>query len=635
MRVLILLLMVFFACSVCASAAANPFEGGVLISDQVFESDAMLQGEMVRRVGGEPERLRVVLKLSDYPVRAGRPFSIRVLLLSESFETRADPAKLFYSSDERLLEGAELFTLGLLGENGGFRVPSPPAQFEAYRGVASQVNDARRFPASMGRPTRVESLLAGLQAVEPGYEAVAGTPGLFTRRLEPASLSALGVAEQKELEQRYFDFEGSYDRLELPVYWQSHRVAGFAIEIPLEVKSLQDPIYLLLGPLQVGRGGVSVATRSQGSRYFKPLALRIMPSELRPYLPPAAEPKPAPAKVSMFRADPAGTGVFEGPPLEKLMQKGWKFKTGEGISASAAITKGSVYVSSQDGYLYALDKAGGRERWKLHIGGQNNSSPAVAESLVYAGSETGVLHAVDAESGRTRWELRTGGAIASSPLVAQGRVYVGSQDGYLYALDALTGRQGWRFKTDAGIRSSPVYAAGRIYFGSEDGNLYAVSAENGEHLWHFQTAGYVDSSPAVAGNLVYVGSIDTHLYALDALTGRERWRVRLGDWVESSPVVAEGMVFVGCEDGFLYAIDAASGDRLWSVRVGRAVRGAPSVSGGIVYVGSEEGRLLALAADSGERLWSFETGSWIRSAPVVENRVAYFGTGDGYFYALQ
>ncbi len=634
MRYLYLLVLIFLP--VLAAAQDSPFDRGVLVAETILSSHRVLTGKTVRPVVGEKERVRLQLRLESYPPRVGHPLRLTLLLMSEDFDPEARPGKLFYSSEERLLEGGEDFSLSLISARGQLRIPASARQFESFRGVVSEVNDPRRFVRLLGRDLGADSLLLAMHAVEgSSYHRLDGGSGAALADLGSYGLDAAQSDPfLSELEERFFRFEDDFDRLSLPIYWQSSKVAGYALEIPLEIRNLEDPLYLVLGPLRVGRGGVSVSSRSQGARYFPPMALRVVPSELKPYspkLPPAPE-KP---RVSMFRGDAAGTGISPGPPLTDLLQQGWRFKTGAGIGASAALVQDRVLVSSQDGFLYALDKHSGRQLWKTEIGGQNNSTPAVSGEMVFVGSESGNLSALDINTGLTLWHLSTGGPILSSPLVTGGRVYVGSEDGYLYALDAESGNQGWRFKTGGAVKSSPVYADGKIYFGSEDGNLYALSAADGSYLWRLKTQGYVDSSPVVAGAMVYVGSIDNHIYAIDASTGREQWRLRLGDWVESSPVVAEGILYVGCEDGHLYAVDALSGNRLWTAEAGGGVRGAPSVSGSVVYVGTEDGRLLALDRRTGEQRWTFSTDAWIRSAPVVENRVAYFGSGDGYFYALR
>lgn len=94
----------------------------------------------------------------------------------------------------------------------------------------------------------------------------------------------------------------------------------------------------------------------------------------------------------MFRHDAAHTGatgeVVE-PPLELL----WKYKTGDWVYNSPAVSGGVVYVGSSDGYVYALDASTGSLKWKYETGGEIYSSPAVSSGVVYAGSKDGYVYA--------------------------------------------------------------------------------------------------------------------------------------------------------------------------------------------------------------------------------------------------
>jgi outer membrane protein assembly factor BamB len=65
-----------------------------------------------------------------------------------------------------------------------------------------------------------------------------------------------------------------------------------------------------------------------------------------------------------------------------------------------------------------------------------NSGLAVSGGTLYAGSEDGYLHAINVGTGKHRWRYRTGGAVRSQILVAGGLVYFGSLDGSVYAVRA-------------------------------------------------------------------------------------------------------------------------------------------------------------------------------------------------------
>ena len=345
-------------------------------------------------------------------------------------------------------------------------------------------------------------------------------------------------------------------------------------------------------------------------------------------------PTPSGVQWPMFRQGVEHSGVVPGPfnlPLEKR----WEFATGGAINMSSpAVAGGTAYIGSQDGKLYAVDIATGRQKWAFNAGGRIESSPAVAQGAVYFGAHNGKVYAVDAVRGDKLWEFATGDNVESSPTVIDGVVYIGSDDRRLYALDAATGRQKWAFQGERRFFSSPAVVAGMVFVGSDDSKLYALDVPTGAKRWEFLTGWGVGSSPTVARGTVYVGSLDNKVYALDAQTGVKRLEFATGGVVLSSPAVLGAAVYVGSLDGKVYALDGTNGQRLWAFQTGGSVTSSPAVVPGVVFIGSDDGKLYALEATTGRQLWSFATGAKVLSSPAIANGLAFVGSGDGKLYAF-
>jgi len=67
------------------------------------------------------------------------------------------------------------------------------------------------------------------------------------------------------------------------------------------------------------------------------------------------------------------------------------------------------------------------------IAGRTLSPPAVSESRLYVTSNRGDLFALDRTSGEELWSLNVGSPIISQPALAEGKVFLGTSDGILYA----------------------------------------------------------------------------------------------------------------------------------------------------------------------------------------------------------
>src|SRR5206468_331086 len=109
----------------------------------------------------------------------------------------------------------------------------------------------------------------------------------------------------------------------------------------------------------------------------------------------------APAQ-SMFRGNPAHTGVYPGTAPRQFHRIKWKFATGgerrfEAKGIHGLQPKNQTIVDQFDVFL---------------------SSPVVIQETVYFCSGDGNLHAVDANSGELRWKFQTSDVVHSSPAYA-------------------------------------------------------------------------------------------------------------------------------------------------------------------------------------------------------------------------
>ncbi len=157
-------------------------------------------------------------------------------------------------------------------------------------------------------------------------------------------------------------------------------------------------------------------------------------------------------------------------------QPKWRFKSKRGVTCTPLIQKNSVFFTSLDSQLYALDAHAGWALWRFRMGKGSVSSPCMAENLVIFGSADGFLYCVDASNGHEIWRFQTGNQVSGSPIIYKDSVYCGSADGMLYCLEYRTGRLRWKFTTGGAITSSPIVYNDVLYVGSSDHILYALVA---------------------------------------------------------------------------------------------------------------------------------------------------------------
>lgn len=321
----------------------------------------------------------------------------------------------------------------------------------------------------------------------------------------------------------------------------------------------------------------------------------------------------------------------------------WRTSIKRGDATAAVDTDGAFVAGGST--VYRLDSEGHTD-WSTDIG-PTQSEIALDPRRVYVGSDRGTVYALDRQTGALVWKnTNVSGAVRMAPLVVGSRVIVESNDNNVYGLDAVTGTLKWLFTRPDGSLgySAPVSAAGNSVLICGEATLYRLDATTGKEIWHSNLGGKALGTAAVSGNRVYVAGDGSGLVALDLATGERLWRFRVGnekvgpDWF-GSPLVAAKTLFVSTYRYNIYALDPASGRVKWSTKLlGPALaRPALDEKRNVLYVTSGTFRdnptLTAFNARNGARLWEYKLG-YVTASPVVYDDRLYLGSTNGYFYAF-
>jgi outer membrane protein assembly factor BamB len=367
---------------------------------------------------------------------------------------------------------------------------------------------------------------------------------------------------------------------------------------------------------------------------------------------------------------------------------------GGGGSSAFANSGGNGGSSGNDG---ALD---GSLKWSFKAEGAINTSPAVScDGTIYVGSDDAFLYAINPD-GTIKWKYETGGSVVASPAISEdcSTIYVGSMDRQLYAINS-NGTLKWVIPTKTNFTSSPaigsdgtIYVAGKLQdllvmcFGElsvQVSYLYAVNP-NGFILWSVRLSGETNSNPAIANDgTIYIGTdgdteydrvnpcdkesnylpsavspnvfpANGHLYAVSP-NGVIKWDFgTLGD-VDSSPAIgSDGTIYVGSDSythaygetknvivnyspttiGYFYAITPSGTLKWWQDLYGD-VNSSPAIaSDGTIYIGSDKNDIFALNPD-GTIKWVYPTRDDVKSSPAIgDDGTLYVGSNDGSLYAL-
>jgi polyvinyl alcohol dehydrogenase (cytochrome) len=293
-----------------------------------------------------------------------------------------------------------------------------------------------------------------------------------------------------------------------------------------------------------------------------------------------------------------------------------------------ALAGGALYVGSQNGTVYALDRATGCARWTFQAASEARSGLVVspwkagdnaAKPLVFFGDLIGNVYAVDAKTGELVWrdhpDSHPSSTITAAPTLYQGHLYVAvssseeamidpryeccSFRGSVVAYEAQTGRRLWQtFMTEpaaaqgvtadgirklgpsgASIWNSPTIdeRRRRLYVGTGDNyskpptstsdSIVAMSLEDGRLVWvHQTTPGDVWNVSCVLSGHTGCPDDSGPDYDIGAAT------------ILATGSNGRDYLVAGQKSGTVLAVDPDTGTLIWKSKVGRG-----SLFGGILF----------------------------------------------------
>lgn len=422
-----------------------------------------------------------------------------------------------------------------------------------------------------------------------------------------------------------------------------------------------------------------------------------------PKAPPASTPEDPGAAAALaagegwlqFQGNAARTGATNRPAITKPRVV-WKAKVGVMSWLNTPLVLGSSLVivpssgtthnspDPQDG-VYGLDLKTGKQVFFVHTDRDANGVAALGDR-VFVTADDGNLYAIDTQSGKLAWKKRGAGKMYSNPLVIRtadkSLVVVGDSTGAVRAFDADKGAEAWKVQLSGAVRGGVSSDGVSLFAASEKGDVTALTP-NGKTVWKirgtrppFDTGPAVPlevyAAPVVVQNLLVVPfARDTYydtpaLVAYDVASGKERWRAKGGEGnfgnLRSSPAVAgDKLVFSEPYSGDIAAVRIADGGFVYRSTLGPCYFpqwASPVIVGATAYVPRFDGSVYAVQAATGKSLWEVYIGDSRNTGPgrtasggscdwevaggssiysslaLANDGTIIAGTGEGFVYAI-
>jgi polyvinyl alcohol dehydrogenase (cytochrome) len=345
-----------------------------------------------------------------------------------------------------------------------------------------------------------------------------------------------------------------------------------------------------------------------------------------------------------------------------------------------ALAGGALYIGSDDGRVFALDRATGCERWSFQAGSEVRTG-IVADSwtkgdrtsrpLLYFGDLAGSIYAVNTVDGSLAWRERAdphpSTTLTASPALHGGRLFVpvssleeGTADGKypcctfrgsVVAFDAKTGKRLWQTYLVDEPKLQTTTDEGVQHWGPSGIAIWNTPAIDAKRGVLYFTTGDNYSSPTT--------NLSDAVIAMDLETGKIRWAYQAtanDAWNgtcslpdkrhcprEDGPdfdfgaaailaTAKDGRQYVvaGQKSGAVYALDPDKGTLVWTNKVGRGgilagVYFGMAAHDDRVYVpinDAPDGRTYAEPAKPGLYALDLHTGKTLWSSPASDSSCA-------------
>lgn len=354
-----------------------------------------------------------------------------------------------------------------------------------------------------------------------------------------------------------------------------------------------------------------------------------------------------------YKTNNTGHRVGDGP-RSKPLTVDWTYETGQRVRAAPTLlaktinntgerSRLTVYIGSDDGYLYSLDGRAGYVRWRENVGGKIPYGAALSGNRVYVSRNNDSVISLYRENGSIDWEtpIPNSPTIETPPALYNDTVYVGDARGNVTAMYASNGTIRWNRDYGDGIAGPLAADNGTIYLADTSNYIKAVNASTGDVLWETQTDKAPASGLALGDGALYYGSTEKEIHGV-ATNGTKLWTVapKGGHKFLTVPAVANETVYASDANGYVYAIWADNGTIRWNYEPSNystQFRSSPSVVDDTVYVGNDDGRIVALVPANGTERWVYKIDGTpkVRSSPAIVEGRLYIGADDAIVRTLE
>ena len=311
------------------------------------------------------------------------------------------------------------------------------------------------------------------------------------------------------------------------------------------------------------------------------------------------------------------------PKYEKevAVKLNWRVNLGRGsrlqLRHQSPAEVGDVVYLCDWRRLIALDLTNGKRLWRKKLGAPISGCLAHFGERIYLSDEDGVVYAINAENGDILWQKQLDADSVTPPTANESIVLIQTVSEKLYALNANDGTQLWSYSAyNPGLTLfgsfHPIIIGNIAISGFADGSVVVFDWSNGNPVSFRQISvpqGQsdierlvdIDATAVFDDGKLYMSSYGETTLGLDLRGGTEIWRNDIGSFLTMAQ--DSERLFVVDKDNRIYAIKKSDGEIIWE-REDYLYRGltAPVLFDDYLAMGDRNGQLHVFSSEDGSSI---------------------------------
>lgn len=262
---------------------------------------------------------------------------------------------------------------------------------------------------------------------------------------------------------------------------------------------------------------------------------------------------------------------------------------GVNITSDIKYYKNFVFAGTEDGRFFCFDQ-NLNILWQFKAYDSITGTPIADGTTVYFSSKDGNIYAVNINSGKLLWNYNSGSSIASL-IMDKNYLYFANNSGEVNKIN-LVGNHIWQFNALGNISGALALNRDFLAFGTDRGVFYLLNKENGNV-----------SKKLIVEFPIYSGILETEknyffgagniFYALDNI-GNIKWKFIANSAIKSMPEIREKVIIFSEENGVVYSLNT-DGVQNWKYIWESPIYTKPLlISQNSSFIGAKDGSILEL-----------------------------------------